>query len=161
MGKILAVVNQKGGVGKTTTTVNLTSALGELGKKCLLVDIDPQGNATSGLGADKRKIAVTAYELFIGTAQPEEAVLPYRLPECGPDSFRHPLGGGGDRDGGAGAARKAAEGGAGLTAGEIRLPAHRLPAVAGPADLKCPVRVGYVSGAHPVRILRAGRGCPS
>ena len=90
MGKILAVVNQKGGVGKTTTTVNLTSALGELGKKCLLVDIDPQGNATSGLGADKRKIAVTAYELFIGTAQPEEAVLhtAYRNVDLIPSGIR-------------------------------------------------------------------------
>lgn len=90
LGKILAVVNQKGGVGKTTTTVNLTSALGELGKKCLLVDIDPQGNATSGLGADKRKIAVTAYELFIGSAQPGEAVLPtaYRNVDLLPSGIR-------------------------------------------------------------------------
>ena len=74
MGKIVAIVNQKGGVGKTTTTVNLTSALGSLGKKCLLVDIDPQGNATSGMGINKRESALSTYELLIGTAQPEKVV---------------------------------------------------------------------------------------
>ena len=75
MGKIVAVVNQKGGVGKTTTTVNLTSAIGALGKRCLLVDVDPQGNATSGLGVDKRDVAQSTYELLIGTAEPEKALL--------------------------------------------------------------------------------------
>ncbi len=75
MGKIVAVVNQKGGVGKTTTTVNLTSAIGALGKHCLLVDVDPQGNATSGLGVDKRNVAQSTYELLIGAAEPEKALL--------------------------------------------------------------------------------------
>ncbi len=74
MGKIIAVVNQKGGVGKTTTTVNLTSAVGAAGKRCLLVDLDPQGNATSGLGLDKRSGEASVYELLIGKAEPVEAV---------------------------------------------------------------------------------------
>lgn len=74
MGKIIAVVNQKGGVGKTTTTVNLTSSLGMLGKRCLLVDIDPQGNATSGLGVNKRENTASVYELLIGASQPENAL---------------------------------------------------------------------------------------
>ncbi len=74
MGKIIAVVNQKGGVGKTTSTVNLTSALGARGKKCLLVDIDPQGNATSGLGVNKRGNGPSTYELLIGTAEPAQVV---------------------------------------------------------------------------------------
>ena len=74
MGKIIAVVNQKGGVGKTTTTVNLTSAVGAAGKKCLLVDLDPQGNATSGVGVDKRSGAASVYELLIGKAEPLSAV---------------------------------------------------------------------------------------
>lgn len=68
MGKIIAVVNQKGGVGKTTTTVNLTSAVGAAGKKTLLVDIDPQGNATSGVGVVKKQGMPSTYELLIGTA---------------------------------------------------------------------------------------------
>ncbi len=74
MGKIIAVVNQKGGVGKTTTTVNVTSAVGAAGKRCLLVDLDPQGNATGGVGIDKRAGGASVYELLIGAAQPEEAV---------------------------------------------------------------------------------------
>lgn len=75
MGKIIAVVNQKGGVGKTTTTVNLASAIGSSGKKVLLVDIDPQGNATSGMGVDKRQRSVSTYELLIGTAESPEVVV--------------------------------------------------------------------------------------
>ena len=75
MAKVIAVVNQKGGVGKTTTAVNLASAVGALGKKCLLVDIDPQGNATSGVGIDKRQIKQSTYELLIGTAQPQDVLI--------------------------------------------------------------------------------------
>ncbi len=68
MAKIIAVVTQKGGVGKTTTAVNIASIMGELGKKVLLVDIDPQGNATSGVGLDKRKVAVSSYDLLTADA---------------------------------------------------------------------------------------------
>lgn len=65
MGKIVALINQKGGVGKTTTAVNLAAALTEKGKKVLLCDFDPQGNATSGFGIDPRTIETTVYELVI------------------------------------------------------------------------------------------------
>ncbi len=75
MGKIIAVVNQKGGVGKTTSTVNLASALGLSGKKVLLIDLDPQGNATSGVGQSKRQNNASVYDLLIGDANPEEAVI--------------------------------------------------------------------------------------
>ena len=75
MGRILAVVNQKGGVGKTTTAVNLTAALTELGLKVLLCDFDPQANATSGMGLDKRKIKHTVYDVVIGRCETEKAIV--------------------------------------------------------------------------------------
>ena len=75
MAKIMAVVTQKGGVGKTTSAVNLASCLGEMGKKCLLVDIDPQGNATSGVGVDKRQVTRSTYDLLTGEADGTAAVM--------------------------------------------------------------------------------------
>lgn len=74
MGKIIAVVNQKGGVGKTTSAVNLTAALTEAGKKVLLCDFDPQANATSGLGLDKRKIKRSVYDVVVGDAPVTEVI---------------------------------------------------------------------------------------
>ena len=75
MGKIIAVVNQKGGVGKTTSAVNLTAALHELGLKVLLCDFDPQANATSGMGLDKRKNKYSAYDVTINDVPLEDAVV--------------------------------------------------------------------------------------
>ena len=75
MGKIIAVVNQKGGVGKTTTAVNLTAALAESGKKVLLCDFDPQANATSGLGIDKRKLRTSVYDVVVNETPVRDAII--------------------------------------------------------------------------------------
>ena len=75
MGKVIAVVNQKGGVGKTTSAVNLTAALHDLGVKVLLCDFDPQANATSGMGVDKRKIKHSIYDVTINGIPAEKAIV--------------------------------------------------------------------------------------
>jgi chromosome partitioning protein len=75
MGRIIAVANQKGGVGKTTTATNLSACLAEKGKKVLAIDIDPQGNMSSGLGIDKNEIENTVYELILGESSLEECII--------------------------------------------------------------------------------------
>lgn len=75
MGKIIAVANQKGGVGKTTTAVNLSACLAYIGKRVLMVDIDPQGNATSGIGVEKGDVNECVYDVLVEDADPKEVIL--------------------------------------------------------------------------------------
>lgn len=74
MGRIIAIANQKGGVGKTTTSINLSACLAELGKKLLVIDLDPQGNTTSGFGIDKEEMDNTVYELMLGECSIRESM---------------------------------------------------------------------------------------
>ena len=75
MAKIFCIANQKGGVGKTTTTVNLAAGLAKIGQRVLMVDLDPQGNATMGSGVDKRAMALSVYDVLLGSASVAEAAV--------------------------------------------------------------------------------------
>ena len=76
MGRIIAIANQKGGVGKTTTAINLSACLAEAEKRVLTIDMDPQGNTTSGLGLDKNDVPLTIYDVFLGEATIAEVKQP-------------------------------------------------------------------------------------
>ena len=76
MGKVIAIASQKGGVGKSTTTINLSACLAEKRKKVLIIDIDPQGNTTSGLGVDKEHLENTVYEVLIGDGELKDCIMP-------------------------------------------------------------------------------------
>ena len=79
MGRIIAIANQKGGVGKTTTSINLSASLAAKGKKVLVIDTDPQGNTTSGLGLDKRNLEVSMYDVLTNNASLEQVIIKSEL----------------------------------------------------------------------------------
>ena len=87
MAKIISFSNQKGGVGKTTSCVNIAAQVANKGKKVLMIDMDPQGNATSGLGLPKSKIKNTIYDVIIGRSDVKEAIIKTKFKNL--DQFRH------------------------------------------------------------------------
>jgi chromosome partitioning protein len=89
MPRVLAVANQKGGVGKTTTAINLGTALAAVGERVLVIDMDPQGNATTGLGLDRRTISASTYEMLIGEARLNDIIRETGIPglDCAPSTL--------------------------------------------------------------------------
>jgi len=79
LGRTIAIANQKGGVGKSTTAINLSSCLGEMGQKVLTIDMDPQGNTTSGMGVEKNEVENTIYELLLGESKLEDCIIPLKF----------------------------------------------------------------------------------
>jgi len=79
LSKIIAIANQKGGVGKTTTSVNLSAGLAKLGKRVLLIDIDPQGNTTSGVGINKADVEHCIYDVLINEVHPKQVIVPTHI----------------------------------------------------------------------------------
>ena len=126
MGKIIAIANQKGGVGKTTTSINLSAGLAYLGKKILLVDFDPQGNATQGVGATRQSFVKSIYDVIMSDVEVKDAVKTMKI-QIWP--------------------REAAEKQTGRREERLRLHHHRLPAFAGTAEHQRPDGRGF--GDHP------------
>ena len=91
MGRIIAIANQKGGVGKTTTAINLSAALAAKGKKVLVIDTDPQGNTTSGFNIDKNNLDNTIYELMLGECTIQDCLIKEVVPNVTvlPVSYTH------------------------------------------------------------------------
>ena len=155
MGKILGVVNQKGGVGKTTTAINLAACLALEGLKTLLVDCDPQANASSGLGVQRDDNRHSIYDVLMGDAAATQVILPTEIDELLLLPGSKNLTGANIELAGADD-RAPSSPGARADPGRIRPDYPGLPAGARPADTECPVCRRHAHRSHASRVLRTG-----
>ena len=164
--RVIALANQKGGVGKTTTAINLGTALAAIGEEVLIVDLDPQGNASTGLGIDRKSRAVSTYDLLLGEATLDEIALPTAVPQVSvaPSTLdllgvELEIAGMPDR---AYRLRQALAAAQGIESRpKLHLRPGRLPAVAQPPDHQRHGGVALRPGAAAVRVLRPGRAEPA
>ena len=152
--RVIAVANQKGGVGKTTTAVNLGACLADLGYRTLVVDLDPQGNATTGLGIDTRNLETSMYDVVLHDASLDDCVEPTAVKNLFVAPASLDLAGAEIELVAGLQPRAAAAAGPRGGARRLRLRAHRLPPIARPADRQRPGGRQRGAGADPVRVLR-------
>ncbi len=154
--KVIAVVNQKGGVGKTTTAVNLAAGLALAERKTLLIDLDPQGNATTGLGIDKQALKLTIYHVLIEGRSIEESIQATTLPFLSVVPSDIDLVGAEIELVSMERARATAQASARTDQARLRIRHHRLSSIAGDPDAECAQRGRLGPGSPPVRVLRHG-----
>ena len=152
--RIIAVANQKGGVGKTTTAVNLGAGLAERGLRVLVVDLDPQGNASTGLGLNIRELEATMYDVLLDDVPIEDCIEPSEVRNLFVAPASLDLAGAEIELVAAMSRELRLRSALGTGQGRLRLHPHRLPAVAGTAHPERLRGGGRGAGAHPVRVLR-------
>ncbi len=150
MTRIIAVANQKGGVGKTTTSISLAACLAEGRKKTLLVDLDAQGNATSGLGIDKSSLERCLYDVLINHTELEEIIQPTAWKDLWVAPATMKPGRRGNRSDREKESPQCPEKTSVQNKGQLRLCNHRLSPFSQPADRQCPDGGGQRADPHPV-----------